>query len=355
MAKTWDTTIITDSLGIAREAQSPVIISASRSTDIPAFYSDWFFHRLNMGYSVWTNPFNGVRSYVSYSHTRFIVFWSKNPAPLIKHLSYLKEKGIGCYIQFTLNNYDDTGLERGVPPLQQRIDTFKRLSDMLGKEAVIWRFDPLILTPATSAMRLIEKMDYVARRVKDYTDRLVFSFADISTYKRVASNLNRNHVDYIDWTEEHMLAMASLISEANGRDWNLDVSTCGEQIDLQQFGISHSRCIDDRLIARLAYRDHKLMSHLGMKIMECPADLFGESTPPSPHSIKVAPDIYAVPTHDNRDKGQREHCRCAKAKDIGNYNTCPHLCEYCYANYSKEIAIANWRRHLDNPYAESII
>lgn len=312
MAKNWDTTIITDSLGIEREAQAPVIVSASRSTDIPAFYSDWFFSRLNMGYSVWTNPFNGVRSYVSYERTRFIVFWSKNPAPLIPHLPSLKERGIGCYVQFTLNNYDDTGLEPAVPPLSQRMDTFMRLSDMLGKDAVIWRFDPLVLTGSMSAMRLMDKMDYVARRIKDYTGRLVFSFADISTYKRVAANLSRNHVPYIDWTEEQMLVMASLISQANLRDWHLDISTCGEQIDLNEFGISHSRCIDDRLIARLAYNDPTLMEHLGMKITESPANLFGEPSPPTSDSIPVAPGIYAVPTRDNRDKGQRDHCRCAR-------------------------------------------
>ena len=78
------------------DAQVPIIVSASRSTDIPAFYADWFFHRLKVGYSAWTNPFNGVKSYVSYKDTRFIVFWSKNPRPLLQHLDYLKERNIGC-------------------------------------------------------------------------------------------------------------------------------------------------------------------------------------------------------------------------------------------------------------------
>ena len=85
-------------------AQSPFIISASRSTDIPAFYADWFFHRLKVGYSAWNNPFNNQRYYVSYNDTKFIVFWSKNPRPLLEHLDYLKERNIGCYIQYTLND-----------------------------------------------------------------------------------------------------------------------------------------------------------------------------------------------------------------------------------------------------------
>lgn len=127
-------------------AQAPLIISASRATDIPAFYTDRFFRRLEKGYIRWRNPFSGQDSYVSFYNTRFIVFWSKNPAPLLPYLSTLKERGIGCYIQYTLNDYEAEGLEPNVPPLAQRIDTFRRLVDALGMGAVVWRFDPLILT-----------------------------------------------------------------------------------------------------------------------------------------------------------------------------------------------------------------
>lgn len=152
---TWQhTNIIVD--GRSVKAQTPVIVSASRSTDIPAFYAEWFFSRLEKGYSAWTNPFNGVKSYVSYEKTRFIVFWSKNPRPLIPYLHILKERGIGCYIQYSLNDYEQEGLER-VPPLQTRIETFKTLAGMLGKEAVVWRFDPLVLTDDISTDDLIKK------------------------------------------------------------------------------------------------------------------------------------------------------------------------------------------------------
>ena len=97
-------------------AQAPLIVSASRSTDIPAFYADWFFDRLKKGYSAWTNPFNGIKSYVSYAQTRFIVFWSKNPRPLLDYLHILEEKNIKCYIQYTLNDYETEKLEK-VPSL----------------------------------------------------------------------------------------------------------------------------------------------------------------------------------------------------------------------------------------------
>ena len=106
------------------EAIAPVIVSASRATDIPAFYADWFFNRLDKGYASWRNPFIGKDSYVSFAKMRFVVFWSKNPKPLIPYLPILQEKGIGFYIQFTLNDYDAEQLEPGVPRLAERIDTF---------------------------------------------------------------------------------------------------------------------------------------------------------------------------------------------------------------------------------------
>lgn len=165
-------------------AQVPLIISASRATDIPAFYTDWFFRRLEKGYVRWRNPFSGQDSYVSFCNTRFIVFWSKNPVSLLPYLPTLKERGIGCYIQYTLNDYETEGLEPNVPPLQQRIETFRRLVDALGTEAVVWRFDPLILTDKIDIDTLLEKIARIADALVSYTDKLVFSFADIESYKK---------------------------------------------------------------------------------------------------------------------------------------------------------------------------
>ena len=128
---TWDHIEIQTEQGNKVKAQAPLIVSASRSTDIPAFYCDWLFHRMKIGYSVWRNPFNNSPLYVSYSKVRFIIFWSKNPRPLLPYLDYLKEKRIGCYIQYSLNDYEDEKLEHGVPKLEERIETFKLLVDKL--------------------------------------------------------------------------------------------------------------------------------------------------------------------------------------------------------------------------------
>lgn len=165
---TWGHTDITVD-GRTVKAQTPVIVSASRNTDIPAFYADWFFHRLEQGYSARTNPFSGVKSYVSYAKTRFIVFWSKNPRPLIPYLHVLKEKDIKCYIQYSLNDYEQERLEK-VPPLETRIDTFKTLVDLLGKGAVVWRFDPLTLTANIAIDDLLRKIQHIGDQLKGYTE-----------------------------------------------------------------------------------------------------------------------------------------------------------------------------------------
>lgn len=355
MAKSWDKTSIINEAGITVDAQSPVIVSASRGTDIPAFYADWFFNRLEKGYSAWVNPFNGVRSYVSYDKTRFIVFWSKNPQPLLSHLDYLDKRGIGCYVQFTLNDYENEKLERGVPPLAQRIDTFKRLVDRLGYGGVVWRFDPLILTDTISPDALLQRIDNIARQLKGYTEKLVFSFADIMQYRKVKNNLEKGGINYVDWTEPEMLSMARRLAETNAGNWHMELATCGEKIELEQFGIAHNHCVDDKLIARRAYNDRLLMDFLGMSLENFETDLFTSEANVPHGAIHLDGTLYAIPNADNRDKGQRLFCGCAFSKDIGSYNTCPHLCEYCYANASKKSAFANWQLHKNHPFSESII
>ena len=353
---------ITTDNGAVVEAAAPVIISASRSTDIPAFYADWFFERLKRGYSVWANPFNGVPSYISYQNTRFIVFWSKNPRPLLEHLKELKERNIECYIQYTLNDYEAEGLERGVPALTQRIETFKMLVDRLGKGRVIWRFDPMILTDKISMEDLLIKVQHIGDELKSYTDKMVFSYADIASYRKVKSNLEKNGINYIEWDEIQMTEFASRLSRMNQeRGWNFTLATCGEKIDIEQYGIEHNRCVDDDLMIRFGYKDRQLMDFLKVDIHKIQPkslslfDEFDESHQIPDDAIMLNESTYAIKRKNNKDSGQRQFCGCIVSKDIGQYNTCPHLCEYCYANSSKEVAVANWNHHKQNPSGEKII
>ena len=309
--------VIRNEQGVDVEAIAPVIVSASRATDIPAFYADWFFNRLDKGYASWRNPFNGKDSYVSFANTRFVVFWSKNPKPLIPYLPILQEKGIGFYIQFTLNDYDAEQLEPGVPRLAERIDTFKRIVDEYGVGSVVWRFDPLILTEKISPELLLHRISAIAEQLNGYTEKLVFSFADIACYRSVARNLRAAGINYKEWDTETMLSFARRLADMR---LLFRLATCAEAVDLEEFGIEHNRCIDPGLIARRSPDDVELKSFLQ----------------------RAKPD-----------SGQRKLCGCILSKDIGAYNTCPHLCRYCYANYSPQTVMNNFRTHTNS--SESMI
>jgi hypothetical protein len=334
----WSKAKIETQSGKFVEAQVPVIISASRATDIPAFYSDWFFGRFKEGYVKWKNPFNGTPSYVSFQNTRLIVFWSKNYKPIIKHLDYLNDKGIHYYFQFTLNDYDAERLEPHVPHVQKRIDTFIELSEKAGKEKVIWRFDPLLLTDKMGVDELLRKVEGIGNQLKNHTDKLVFSFADIEIYRKVQNNLRNNSIPYHEFNEQTMNEFAAGLQNLN-RNWHFELATCAEQIPLEQYGIVHNKCIDDDLMIKLFPHDKALMDFLGVKIT--PPDMFN-------------PNGSIEKKRMNKDNGQRQFCGCIAGKDIGEYNTCPHLCEYCYANANKSIALTNWELHKRKPDSETI-
>lgn len=354
----WKKTTIRLDSGASAEAQAPEIVSASRRTDIPAFYADWFFSRLKKGYSACINPFNGVRGYVSYANTRFIVFWSKNPRPLLPHLHELEERKVGCYVQYTLNDYGDEGLERGIPSFDERVDTFRLLAERLGKGRVVWRFDPLILADVLTPERLLAKIERVGDRLHGYTEKMVFSFADIRPYRKVRAGMARSRVSCREWTESGMRDFAERLADLNmSKGWNYELAACGEKPLFKEFGILPNRCIDDRLIIRFAWHDRVLTDFLGVEIMEREAalNLFGDPATMNGNALLLDDGIhYAVWTKDNRDKGQRPLCGCTASKDIGEYGTCPHLCDYCYANAGKETVRRNYARHKDNPEGETV-
>jgi DNA repair photolyase len=335
----WSNIKIAKQDGETIEAQAPVIISASRSTDIPAFYSDWLFNRIKAGYVKWKNPFNKVTMNVAFNKVRLFVFWSKNPKPMLQYLDFFDEKGYNYYFQFTLNDYDKEKLEPGVPNAQARIETFQQLSERIGKEKVIWRFDPIILTAHLGIDEILRKVENIGNQLQNHTLKLVLSFADISNYKKVQNNLRNNSIPYQECNERNMNEFASGLQFLN-KNWNFELATCAEQISLAKFGIKHNKCVDDDLMCRLFSKDNELMDFLGVKIV--PADLSN-------------PNPVVTKTRNNKDKGQRSFCGCITSKDIGAYNTCPHGCEYCYANVSRQIALKNWKYHKQNPYSETII
>lgn len=329
------------------EASAPVIISASRSTDIPAFYAKWFLNRLEKGYCIWYNPFNQKPSYVSFDQCRVVVFWTKNPMPILPYLQQLDERGIHYYFQFTLNNYEKERFEPNVPSLADRLETFKTLSDTIGREKVIWRFDPIITTPQTTPRDILQRIWTIGNKLKGYTEKLVFSFVDILAYQKVQRNLikecalfTKENVRTAETSHKQQMEIVEglvKLREAWKKDgWNLTMATCAEKIDLNHYDIEHNRCIDGELMRRLFADDEDLVYYLNTGHLP-ERDIFGSLIPRKNKEAKAM-----------KDKGQRKSCGCMISKDIGMYNTCRHFCVYCYANTSRESVLRNMVHHTEN-------
>lgn len=279
-----------------------MIISASRRTDIPAFYTDWFLNRLREGYLYVRNPFNAKQiSEISLSPDMIecIVFWSKNPQPLMGKLKEIDRLGYQYYFQFTVTAYDKS-VEINVPSKSEIIKTFINLSEQVGKEKVIWRYDPIFLSKTFTIEYHLKWFEYLANKLCRHTNKCIISFIDM--YKKCQNNMKMLHLN--DFNLSHKQTVAENLSEI-ANSYGLVVESCAEDIDLEKVGIKHGKCIDDKLISEIA----------GIN--------------------------YAVP----KDKSQRKECGCVESIDIGTYNTCLHGCKYCYANYSQKTVKKNVGGH----------
>jgi len=241
----WQTVEVSTSHGY-EQGIAPIIISASRSTDIPAFHTDWFLKRLREGYCVWTNPFNQKKQFISFGKARAVVFWTKNPAPLLERIHELESYGFAFYFQYTLNDYESERLEPYVPQIKERIETFQRLSETIGKERVIWRFDPILLTNALDIHEIVERIEKLGNKLHSFTEKLVFSFADISVYTKVQNNLRKAS----EYVREPIFAEMQQFAETLQRlasRWGIRLATCSEQINLEHYEIEHTLSLDETI------------------------------------------------------------------------------------------------------------
>ncbi|WP_461246417.1 DUF1848 domain-containing protein [Treponema sp. R6D11] len=278
-----------------------MIISASRRTDIPSYYSEWFFNRIKEKNVYIRNPFN-IRQINAINLdpelVDCIVFWSKNPKPMIDNLNILKDYNF--YFQFTLTPYE-TDIEARLPPKTEIIETFKKLSDMIGPQKVIWRYDPILINKKYTTAYHIDKFEKLAGVLKGYTEKVTISFIDF--YKKITENIKLLEITEISTEEKNIIAQKfSEIAKNN----NLLIDTCAEDIDLSSYGITHARCIDDRLISKITGNNLQI----------------------------------------EKDKNQRQECGCVRSIDIGEYNSCSNGCVYCYANYSSIIVEKNCKKHI---------
>ncbi len=287
-----------------------MIISASRRTDIPAFFAEWFMNRIRERYLYVQNPFNTNKFKkvdLSPSKVDAIVFWSKNPRPLMPYLYELDELGYKYYFQFTLTGYPKI-IEPSVPALDEVIECFVELSNKIGSDKVIWRFDPIILSDITSEDFILKRFNFIAEKLKKYTTQVIISFADF--YKKVITNLSKlereKNIKFKDITEHPQLINKFVLQLAEMASRNyIQILSCSEKYDLSRYGIKHGKCIDDELISKIT----------GIKL------------------------------NVQKDKNQREECGCVQSQDIGQYNSCLHNCVYCYATYNKKIALKNKIKH----------
>jgi hypothetical protein len=263
-----------------------MIVSASRRTDIPACYSEWLFDRIKEGQVLVRNPFNPrhIREVsLSPSTVDGIVFWTKNPEPMMGKLDTLSE--YAYYFQFTLNSYL-SDMEARLPPKPRREETFMRLSDKIGPERVVWRYDPVLLTDTYTVSWHIDHFGETAGKLRGYTKRVVFSFIDL--YKKIGRAVKMLGIkDASGGDKNVMAAQFAAIARQNG----LSIETCAEDIDLSKYGVSHGRCVDEALISALCG-----------------------------YSLTLG-----------KDKSQRPQCGCAPSVDIGAYRSCQNGCAYCYA------------------------
>lgn len=285
-----------------------MILSVSRRTDIPAFYSEWFMNRIKAGFVDVRNPMNihqVSRINIKPEIVDCIVFWTKDASKMIDKLSELKDYKF--YFQYTINPYDKQ-IEVNVPMKKHIIDNFCTISNIIGKKRMIWRYDPILLTEKITIEYHLHYFEALAKRLQGYTNRCVISFVDL--YKKTIRNTEK--VGLRNFSLEDMHVVARLIHEI-GQRYEINVQTCSEKENFLPDGIAHGHCIDKELIQSI---------------------------------IGYCIDV-------KKDKNQRKECSCVESIDIGQYNTCLHGCKYCYANYNAELVTKQSNIH--NPNSTMLI
>ena len=276
-----------------------MIVSASRRTDIPTYFSEWFFNRIKEGYLYVRNPMNIhqiSRIALTPDVVDCIVFWTKNPIPMLNRLDELKD--YMYYFQFTLTGYGKD-MEANLPDKKKvLIPAFKELSDKIGANRVIWRYDPIVFSNTYSVEYHLKAFDSIAGELKGYTKKCVISFVDI--YKKNEKNMEKS--GSIEKPDDELRSFAKDIVKIASQN-DMIVASCAEKIDLSECGIEHNHCVDKEFIENL----------IGYRLK------------------------------GGKDKVQREECGCFESMEVGAYNTCKNGCRYCYANFSPETVESNFR------------
>ncbi len=286
------------------------IVSASRRTDIPAFYMPWLMNRLRAGFVRYPNPFSGEIHTVSLKpeDVHSIVFWSKYYGPFLPHVDELEERGYPFYCHYTITGAP-RALEPRVPEWSQAARVFRELAERIGPRRVLWRFDPILFTDELDAAFYVQRFCAIAQALAGATERCYFSFA--AFYSKVEQQLTQAGIRYLDPPREEKQALVEALADI--------ADACG---------ITLHACCQDALVGGRVQKAHCV-----------DGDLLAALFPERPHVTEPRPT--------------REQCGCVASRDIGMYDTCPYGCVYCYANRGHQVALRRFRAH--DPTGETLI
>lgn len=282
------------------------IISASRRTDLPAFYSRWFMNRIRAGFCHWINPFSGQVNRVSLrpEDVLAIAFWTRNPRPLLPHIDYLRAEGYRFYFHITINGYPRS-LESHGQSLEEAADAFRRVAEAIEPWPVFWRYDPVILSNHTPVEYHLERFAQIAGGLAGHTERCYFSF--LSMYGKTRRNLEKvrreEGVAVEETAPEERIRVAGLLRDV-AASHGITLHSCSAD-ELAGAGIRKGACLDPGVIESLG----------------------------------------AVPDRQLKPAPTRPDCGCVEATDIGAYDACVFGCAYCYATTSREVALKRLRAH----------
>lgn len=275
-----------------------MILNVSSRTDIVAFYTDWFMNRYNEGYIDVRNPFNpNLVSRISFSDVDIIFFCTKNPIPILDKLSKIK---IPILFHVTLTPYKND-IEINVPNKTNIIEAIKKLSSIIGKENLTIRYDPVFISDKYDLEYHIKAFERLCSLLEGYTNKILISFLD--EYKNVKKN--KNILKYKELTENDYKVIGESFSKS-ARTHNIKIFTCFEEHNLIEYGFIKGECLSHELAYKITGKKYK-----------------------------------------NWTARKGKKCNCVEMVDIGCYNTCKHLCKYCYANYDEDIVNENCTMHDD--------
>lgn len=276
-----------------------MILNTGGRTDTVQYYSEWLLNRFREGYVLSRNPlFPNVINRIELSPDTIdvVVFCSKDYAPILDRLHEISDR-FKCYYHYTITAYD-TDIEPNVPSIEQSVETLKQLSAQVGKEKVAWRYDPVLLTEKYTIEKHFETFDYMVRELSPYVDRCIFSFVEM--YKKLAVNMP----ELQPISNDNKLLLVKGLG-AIAKQYGLYLQTCASKDDYLQFGVHHSGCMTTEIFSRALGLNFKHQAH----------------------------------------KGNRIGCACMESRGLGDYNSCPNGCRYCYANKDHAKAAENYRRH----------